>query len=298
MKVITTTSITAYPLLSRGKVRDIYEIDERTLLIITTDRMSAFDVILNEPVPYKGVVLNQLTLFWMKLFEPILPNHVLEADVKNYPPSLLPWADELEGRSIIARKATPLPIECIVRGYLAGSGWNDYQKTGTLCGYTLPKGLKEAQMLETPLFTPSTKADLGKHDENINLTQASALLGDKTAAEARLLSLNLYAEGSARSKECGIIVADTKFELGYIDGSLHLIDEVLTPDSSRFWPAASYKPGQAQPSLDKQFLRDWLNSQSWDHKPPAPNVPQNILESTAKRYRDIYEILLGKKFPA
>lgn len=298
MKIVTKTEITAYPLISRGKVRDIYEVDDRTLLIVTTDRMSAFDVVLSEPIPYKGVVLNQLTLYWMKLFEPVIPNHVLEADVKYFPKKLSPWLDELEGRAILARKAAPLPIECIVRGYLAGSGWKEYQKTGMVCGYQLPPGLKEASKLEAPLFTPSTKAAAGQHDENISMAEAAALLGDEVAEKTRLLSLNLYMEGRARAAECEIIVADTKFELGFIDGTLHLIDEVLTPDSSRFWPAKTYKPGQAQPSLDKQYLRDWLNSTQWNHEPPAPHLPQNVIKETAQRYQEIYELILGKKFPS
>lgn len=297
MQIVTKTEINAFPLLARGKVRDIYEIDRNTLLIVTTDRMSAFDVILAEPVPWKGVILNQLTLFWMRKFEEIIPNHVLESDVAHFPDKLCPWKDELEGRAVIVRKAKPLPVECIVRGYLAGSGWQEYKKSGEVCGISLPPGLKEAEKLETPIFTPSTKADLGQHDENISFYQAKARIGDEAASQARLISLNLYAQGASYAKDRGILIADTKFELGYIDGRLHLIDEVLTPDSSRFWPAAQYEPGRPQPSYDKQFLRDWLNSQPWNHQPPPPEVPAGIIEKTAERYRSAYEILLGKKFP-
>lgn len=295
MKVVTKTDITACPLISRGKVRDIYEVDERTLLIVTTDRMSAFDVVLAEPVPYKGVILNQLTLFWMKMFENVIPNHVLESNVENFPAALAPWRDELEGRAILARKARPAPVECIVRGYIAGSGWKDYLKTGRICGHELPKGLEEAQKLPFPIFTPSTKAEAGVHDENIDMAHAAALLGDETARQIMLLSLELYNQGAAHARERGIIVADTKFEFGFIDGRLHLIDEVLTPDSSRFWPAAEWRPGGAQPSFDKQYLRDWLQKQDWNHQPPPPTLPPAVIEETAKRYKEAYEYLANKK---
>lgn len=297
MKPVAQTNITVFPLLARGKVRDIYEVDEHTLLIVTTDRMSAFDVVLQEIVPYKGVILNQLTLFWMRKFDEIVPNHVLEWDVNKFLGKLDPWKDELEGRAILARKAHPLPVECIARGYLAGSGWKSYLTTGEVCGYKLPSGLKEAQQLPEPLFTPSTKAGAGSHDENISFAQCAALLGDEAADKVRLLTLDLYGNGAAYAAEKGIIVADTKFEFGYINGRLHLIDEVLTPDSSRFWPASDYKAGHAQPSFDKQFLRDWLNGQAWNKKPPAPIVPKQIIEATSRRYIEAYEILLGKTFP-
>lgn len=294
MRVVTKTDIGCFPLLSRGKVRDIYELDERSLLIVTTDRMSAFDVILDEPVPGKGIILNQLTLFWMRKFESIIPNHILESEVDNFPAKLRPWRDVLVGRSVIARKAKPLPVECIVRGYISGSGWKDYQATGKVCGHELPPNLVESQKLPQPLFTPSTKAMQGEHDENINMAQAAALLGDDTAKQVEMISLALYEGGRAHAAECGIIVADTKFELGYIDGVLHLVDEVLTPDSSRFWPAAQYKQGQAEPSFDKQYLRDWLNSRNWNHQPPPPHVPGEIIEATARRYQEAYDMLAGK----
>ena len=294
MKVVVKTDITAYPLLSRGKVRDIYDVDEKTLLIVTTDRMSAFDVIMSEPIPYKGVILNKITLFWMDKFKDIIPNHLLESDVNRVPAALAPWKDELEGRAVLVRKAKPLPVECIVRGYITGSGWKDYQATGQLCGYRLPEGLRESDKLEPALFTPSTKAELGQHDENISVAEAARLLGEDTARLAEKTSLAIYEAGRAYASGRGIIVADTKFEFGFIDGSLHLIDEVLTPDSSRFWPADQYKAGQGQPSFDKQYLRDWLKKQPWNMQPPPPRLPEEVIQATAERYKEAYEILTSE----
>ena len=291
MKVVVKTEISAYPLLSRGKVRDIYDVDEKTLLIVTTDRMSAFDVIMNEPIPYKGVILNQITLFWMEKFKDIIPNHLIESDVNRFPAALAPWKDELEGRAVIVRKAKPLPVECIVRGYITGSGWKAYKATGSVCGYKLPANLRESDKLEPALFTPSTKAELGKHDENISVAQAAELLGAETAAQVERTTLAIYEAGRTYAAGRGIIVADTKFEFGFIDGKLHLIDEVLTPDSSRFWPADQYKPGQGQPSFDKQYLRDWLEKQPWNKQPPPPALPEEIIKATANRYQEAYDIL-------
>ncbi len=291
MKVVVKTEISAYPLLSRGKVRDIYDVDEKTLLIVTTDRMSAFDVIMNEPIPYKGVILNQITLFWMEKFKDIIPNHLIESDVNRFPAALAPWKDELEGRAVIVRKAKPLPVECIVRGYITGSGWKDYKATGSVCGYKLPANLRESDKLEPALFTPSTKAELGKHDENISVAQAAELLGAETAAQVERTTLAIYEAGRTYAAGRGIIVADTKFEFGFIDGKLHLIDEVLTPDSSRFWPADQYKPGQGQPSFDKQYLRDWLEKQPWNKQPPPPALPEEVIKATANRYQEAYDIL-------
>ena len=291
MKVVVKTEISAYPLLSRGKVRDIYDVDEKTLLIVTTDRMSAFDVIMNEPIPYKGVILNQITLFWMEKFKDIIPNHLIESDVNRFPAALAPWKDELEGRAVIVRKAKPLPVECIVRGYITGSGWKDYKATGTLCGYKLPANLRESDKLEPALFTPSTKAELGQHDENISVAQAAELLGAETAAQVERTTLAIYEAGRTYAAGRGIIVADTKFEFGFIDGKLHLIDEVLTPDSSRFWPADQYQPGQGQPSFDKQYLRDWLEKQPWNKQPPPPALPEEIIKATANRYQEAYDSL-------
>lgn len=291
MKVVVKTDISAYPLLSRGKVRDIYDVDEKTLLIVTTDRMSAFDVIMNEPIPYKGVILNQITLFWMEKFKDIIPNHLIESDVNRFPAALAPWKDELEGRAVIVRKAKPLPVECIVRGYITGSGWKDYKATGTLCGYKLPANLRESDKLEPALFTPSTKAELGQHDENISVAQAAELLGAETAAQVERTALAIYEAGRTYAAGRGIIVADTKFEFGFIDGKVHLIDEVLTPDSSRFWPADQYQPGQGQPSFDKQYLRNWLEKQPWNKQPPPPALPEEIIKATANRYQEAYDIL-------
>lgn len=296
MRITTKTEISAYPLLSRGKVRDIYDIDDKTLLIVTTDRMSAFDVIMDKPIPYKGVILNQITLFWMDKFKDIIPNHLVESDVDRFPAALAPWKDELEGRAVLVRKAKPLPVECIVRGYISGSGWKDYQKTGTLCGYRLPAGMRESDKLETALFTPSTKAELGQHDQNISPDEAARLLGEDVARKVRETTLAIYEAGRAYAAGRGIIVADTKFEFGFVDGELRLIDEVLTPDSSRFWPADQYEPGRSQPSFDKQYLRDWLTSQPWDMQPPAPALPAEVVDSTARRYREAYHILTGKEF--
>ena len=296
MRITTKTEISTYPLLSRGKVRDIYDIDEKTLLIVTTDRMSAFDVIMDRPIPYKGVILNQITLFWMDKFKDIIPNHLVESDVDRFPAALDPWKDELEGRAVLVRKAKPLPVECTVRGYIAGSGWKDYQKTGTICGYQLPAGMRESDKLEPPLFTPSTKAELGQHDQNISPAEAARLLGEDVARKVQETTLAIYEAGRTYAASRGIIVADTKFEFGFVDGELRLIDEVLTPDSSRFWPADQYEPGHSQPSFDKQYLRDWLSAQPWDMQPPAPALPDEVVDATARRYREAYHILTGKEF--
>ena len=296
MRITTKTEISTYPLLSRGKVRDIYDIDEKTLLIVTTDRMSAFDVIMDRPIPYKGVILNQITLFWMDKFKDIIPNHLVESDVDRFPAALAPWKDELEGRAVLVRKAKPLPVECIVRGYIAGSGWKDYQKTGTICGYQLPAGMRESDKLEPPLFTPSTKAELGQHDQNISPAEAARLLGEDVARKVQETTLAIYEAGRTYAASRGIIVADTKFEFGFVDGELRLIDEVLTPDSSRFWPADQYEPGHSQPSFDKQYLRDWLSAQPWDMQPPAPALPDEVVDATARRYREAYHLLTGKEF--
>jgi len=293
MKIVTKTQIREYPLISRGKVRDIYEIDSQTLLIVTTDRMSAFDVIMNEPIPYKGVVLNQITLYWMDAFKDLAANHLLATDVRDFPAALAPHADELEGRAVVVRKAKPLPIECIVRGYLTGSGFKDYKATGSVCGYKLPAGLVDSDKLETPLFTPSTKADLGAHDENITLADAKSRIGDGLLKKIQELSLAIYSRGRDLAAQRGIIIADTKFEFGLNEKDILLIDEVLTPDSSRFWPADKYVPGQAQPSFDKQFLRDWLSSTGWDKTPPPPALPAEVIAETQKKYLEAYELLTG-----
>ena len=294
MNVVSHTQISEFPLLARGKVRDIYEIDPQTLLLITTDRMSAFDVIMSRPIPYKGVVLNQITLFWMDKFKHIIPNHLITADPKEYPSALAKYADDLEGRSVLVKKAAPLPLECIVRGYITGSGWKDYQATGSLCGITLPAGLQESSRLDRVLFTPSSKAELGTHDENITEERGRKLVGDVNYETARDAAMAIYSEARAFAETKGIIIADTKFEFGMLDGSVILIDEVLTPDSSRFWPRAGYEPGKTQPSYDKQYLRNWLLEQPWDQTPPPPDLPDEVVAETAAKYLDAYRLLTGK----
>lgn len=298
MQVVTNTEITEYKLLSRGKVRDIYEISDDSLLIVTTDRMSAFDVVMNEPIPFKGVVLNTITLFWMDKFKDIVDNHLIASDVKGFPEPLQKYADQLEGRSVIVKKAQPLPIECIVRGYITGSGWKDYQKTGKVCGYDLPADLVESQKLPEPLFTPSTKADIGEHDENITVDEAMERAGRDIVEQVQKISLDIYKAGSDYAAERGIIIADTKFEFGMVDGKIILIDEALTPDSSRFWPAKGYKAGESQPSFDKQYLRDWLSQQDWDKTPPPPALTDEVINETRSKYVEAYEFLTDKKFQA
>jgi phosphoribosylaminoimidazole-succinocarboxamide synthase len=296
MKVVTETQIKEFPLTSRGKVRDIYDLAEDRLLIVTTDRMSAFDVIMNEPIPFKGVILNQITMFWMEMFKNIVPNHLIASDVADFPEALAPYAEELEGRAVIVKKAKPLPIECIVRGYITGSGWKDYQRTGSVCGYPLPDGLQESEKLPEPLFTPSTKAELGEHDENITLTQARDLIGADLLDKVQTTSLDIYSRARDFAAEKGILIADTKFEFGMVDGHLTLIDEVLTPDSSRFWPMQGYAPGVTQPSFDKQYLRDWLSKQDWDKTPPPPTLTSEVIEKTGAKYAEAYQHLTGKPF--
>ncbi|MFO7717855.1 MAG: phosphoribosylaminoimidazolesuccinocarboxamide synthase [Desulfohalobium sp.] len=293
MQTVHHTELSGFDLLSQGKVRDMYALDASRLLIVTTDRMSAFDVILPDPIPGKGIVLNQLTLFWMERFADLLPNHTLSADVSAYPDSVAAYAEQLRGRSVLARRAKPLPIECIVRGYLSGSGWKDYQRTGTVCGHTLPEGLQESQKLPQPIFTPSTKAAMGGHDENITRAQARELIGETVFAQVEALSLQMYARARDYASERGIIIADTKFEFGLIEDQLVLIDEVLTPDSSRFWAQDQHTLGQSQPSFDKQFLRDWLTQSGWDKQPPAPNLPVDVIAQTKEKYHQAYTLLTG-----
>lgn len=295
MKVVTRTEISACPLISRGKVRDIYSVDDKSLLIVTTDRMSAFDVMMGRPIPYKGVILNQITLFWMDMFKDIIPNHIIESDVSRFPAELAPWKDELEGRAVIVRKAKPLPIECIVRGYLSGSGWKAYQKTGEIYGHKLPAGLRESDKLETAIFTPSTKAEFGFHDENISVARAAEIVGAEVEEQVEKAALAIYERARQYAASRGIIVADTKFEFGFVDGKLRLIDEVLTPDSSRFWAADKYEPGHGQPSFDKQYLRDWLTSQPWNKQPPAPELPDEVVDATAAKYREAYRMITGRE---
>ena len=270
-------------LLHRGKVRDIYKVGGY-LLIVATDRLSAFDVVLTTPIPGKGRILTQMSLFWFEKLKDLVPNHLIQADVTKFPEELKPFAKSLDGRSMLVKEAKPLPVECIVRGYIAGSGWKDYLRTGSVCGIKLPEGMLESQQLPDTIFTPSTKADVGSHDENISFEQVRKLLGKDVAEKARDISIRLYTIAADYARERGVIIADTKFELGISDGELILIDEVLTPDSSRFWPAEDYSPGKSQPSFDKQFVRDYLESISWDKKPPGPELPADIAEKTRQRY--------------
>ena len=288
------TRLEGVELAARGKVRDIYALGD-TLLIVATDRLSAFDVVLPDPIPGKGEVLTRMSLFWFRRFQGLVPNHLVTAQVEEYPQQLAPYRELLRGRSMVVRKARPLPVECIVRGYLSGSGWKEYQKTGMICGIALPPGLRESDRLPRPIFTPSTKAEVGEHDENIPLERVAGLVGEETAHRLRELSLRLYSEAAAYARERGIIIADTKFEFGWVDGELTLIDEVLTPDSSRFWPLDRYRPGGPQPSFDKQFVRDYLESISWDKRPPAPSLPREIVEKTAARYRQALRLLTGEE---
>jgi phosphoribosylaminoimidazole-succinocarboxamide synthase len=294
MAAVFETNITEYPLISRGKVRDIYEIDADTLLLVTTDRISAFDVVMPDPIEDKGKVLNQITLFWMKMMEDLVPNHILATDVDDYPEPLRKYREQLQDRSVLARKAKPLPIECIVRGFITGTGWSDYLKTGEVCGHKLPEGLRESEMLEKALFTPSTKADLGAHDENITLDKAAELLGEEMMRKVEKLALDIYTRARDYAKERGILIADTKFEFGLMDGELIFIDEALTPDSSRFWPEDGYAPGKSQPSFDKQYFRDWLMEIGFNKQPPAPHVPADIAAQTRDKYLEAYKLLTGE----
>ncbi|CAN5549148.1 phosphoribosylaminoimidazolesuccinocarboxamide synthase [soil metagenome] len=274
--------------LRSGKVREVFDLGD-TLLFVATDRLSAFDVILPDPIPDKGAVLNQISAFW---FEKIseAENHFLTADFAKFPPELQPFRAHLAGRSMLVRKTQPLLIECVVRGYLAGSGWKDYQATGEVCGHILPPGLELASELPEPIFTPSTKNEAG-HDLNIEWEQCCAMIGQSTAEKVRDLSLKVYQAGKAHAASCGIIVADTKFEFGFTNGDLLLIDECMTPDSSRFWPADSYAPGQSPPSFDKQFVRDYLETLDWDKTAPGPSLPREVIEKTTLKYREAFRRL-------
>lgn len=288
MSTLYESHLKHVPLLFRGKVRDIYDLG-RELMLVTTDRLSAFDVVLPEPIPGKGEVLTQLTLFWMNRFRDLVPNHSSTTPLSD----IIPAAEMplYEKRSVIVKKAKPLPIECVVRGYLIGSGWKDYQKTGEVCGIALPDGLKQAQQLPEPIFTPATKAEVGAHDENISFAKAVDLVGKEVCEKVRDLSLEIYRQGSAQARERGIMVADTKFEFGLIDDEIILIDEVLTPDSSRFWPAAGYQVGTSPQSYDKQFVRDYLETLDWNKKSPGPHLPEDIIRKTSAKYQEALHVL-------
>jgi phosphoribosylaminoimidazole-succinocarboxamide synthase len=291
---IVSCDIPGIPKLRSGKVREIFDLGDR-LLFVATDRISAFDCIMPDPIPGKGAILTGLSAFWFRRLD-FVENHVVATRFEDFPESLHPLREQLEGRSMIVKKAQPLPVECIARGFLAGSGWKEYAANGTICGQPVPPGFRLSEALPQTLFTPSTKAESG-HDENITWDQCRLILGDAVAEQVRSLSIRIYEAGRDYAREKGIIVADTKFEFGMFDGRVILIDEVLTPDSSRFWPADRYQPGSNPPSFDKQFLRDYLEMLDWDKTPPAPKLPQEVIQQTARKYREAYELLTGESFP-
>jgi phosphoribosylaminoimidazole-succinocarboxamide synthase len=294
---VTVTDFPQLKLVHRGKVRDMYEVPghDDKLLMVASDRISAYDVIMDDPIPGKGAVLTRLSLFWFDLLGDIVENHLITADVDEYPELCRPYRDQLQGRSMLVKKTRPLPIECIVRGYISGSFWSAYKKDTVVCGFQLPENMQESDPFPQPLFTPSTKAELGDHDENISLEKMAEIVGREKAAEIARISTALYKRASEYARTRGIIIADTKFELGEIDGRLILIDEVLTPDSSRFWPEDKYRPGASQPSFDKQFLRDYLSGLDWDKNPPPPKLPAEILEKTGARYQEAVDRITADK---
>jgi phosphoribosylaminoimidazole-succinocarboxamide synthase len=294
---VLTTNLPGFP-RHQGKVRDIYDLGDH-LLLVASDRISAFDVVMNEPIPDKGRILTALSAFWFRHLADLVPNHLVSLQVEDFPAALHPYKEMLAGRTMLVRKCKTLPVECIVRGYLSGSGWAEYQKTGAIGGLPLPAGLVESQKLPEPLFTPSTKAELGTHDENISVAQMAASVGKELAAQVERISLALYRQALAWAEPRGIIIADTKFEFGLADGGeLLLIDEVLTPDSSRFWPQEDYRPGGPQQSYDKQYLRDYLESLGWNKQPPPPLLPPEVITNTRARYVQALKVLTGEELPA
>jgi phosphoribosylaminoimidazole-succinocarboxamide synthase len=292
--VVLSTDFKDLKLVSRGKVRDIYDCGD-TLLIVATDRISAFDVVLPDGIPCKGAVLSQMSAYWFAEMHELIDNHFISADPAAFPPLCRAHAETLQGRAMLVKKAKPLPVECVVRGYLAGSGWTEYQRNGSICGIPIEKGLKESSRLEEPIFTPTTKAEQGTHDANITMEKVEEIIGAELARRVREASLRLYARGSEMARRKGIIICDTKFEFGMFRGDLILIDEVLTPDSSRFWPEAEYQPGRPQRSFDKQFVRDYLLTLSWDKTPPAPHLPDDIIRKTSERYQEAFTRITGKE---
>ena len=286
------TKLNELSIIKQGKVRDIYDLGD-CLLMVATDRLSAFDVVLPDPIPDKGKVLTQLSIFWFNLISDIVPNHLIESDVAAFPPECHAHQDVLAGRSMLVKKVEPLPIECVVRGYISGSGWKSYQRNRTICGISLPEGLKESEKLPEPLFTPSTKEEIGQHDINISFEEAANRVGHEVAAKVRDLSLSIYTKGVEIAAKKGIIIADTKFEFGLLDGEIVLIDEVLTPDSSRFWPHAAYAPGGPQPSFDKQFVRDYLTAIQFNKQPPGPRLPKDVIQKTREKYLEALKLLTG-----
>ncbi len=282
-------------LINKGKVRDLYDLGEH-ILMVTTDRLSAFDVILPDPVPGKGKVLNEISIFWFDFFKDFVPNHLVTAKIDEYPIECRKYRNELEGRSMLVKKTKPFPIECVVRGYISGSGWKSYKKTGDICGISLPSGMKESDKLPEALYTPSTKEEIGAHDINISFDETINRIGSEHALKLRALSLGIYKKASDYARTKGIIIADTKFEFGLLGDEIILIDEVLTPDSSRFWPKSLYKPGGGQPSFDKQFVRDYLENINWDKTPPAPKLPEDVILKTAAKYREALQKLAGHNY--
>jgi len=293
LKLIPSTEFDDLSLVRQGKVRDIFDTKD-SLLMVTTDRLSAFDVVLPDTIPDKGKVLNQISVFWFKQMETIVKNHIITTNVDEYPKEFKKYKEGLDKRSMLVKKAQPLEVECIVRGYISGSGWSSYQKEGHVCGIPLPKGLKESDKLATPLFTPSSKAEIGDHDINISFKETINILGRETAEKLRDLSLAIYNKGAKLALEKGIIIADTKFEFGMLDNEIILIDEILTPDSSRFWPLSDYESGRGQKSFDKQGIRDWLTASGWDKKHPGPKLPSEIIDATANTYKEIFTRLTGE----
>jgi phosphoribosylaminoimidazole-succinocarboxamide synthase len=294
---LLTTNLGTIRLLGQGKVRDIYAVPyagQEALLMVATDRISAFDHILATGIPGKGKILTQISLFWFNLMAELVPNHLITAEVSQYPASLQPYADQLEGRSMLVKKAKMFPVECVVRGYLAGSAWKEYQAKGTACGIPLPSGLQDGSRLPEPIYTPSTKGEVGTHDENISYDATVAAIGAADAAELRRLTLAIYQRAAQHAESRGLILADTKFEFGRTTDGIILADEVLTPDSSRFWDAATWKPGGAQPSFDKQFVRDYLETIHWDKQAPAPGLPDEVVERSQAKYLEAYRRLTGK----
>ena len=292
--MIPDTEYQGLPLVRQGKVRDIFDTED-ALLMVTTDRLSAFDVVLPDTIPDKGKVLNQISIFWFKQMEDIVGNHIISTDVDDYPEAFKPFRNKLEKRSMLVKKAEPMAVECIVRGYISGSGWKSYLKEGHVCGIDLPQGLKESDRLDTPLYTPSTKAEVGDHDINISFEKTVNIIGKENAEKLRDLSLEIYNRGAALALEKGIIIADTKFEFGMLDGEIILIDEIMTPDSSRFWSKDDYAPGRGQKSFDKQAVRDWLTHSGWDKTPPGPKLPSDIVENTSRTYKEIFTRLTGEE---
>ncbi len=292
MDTIFETNLGSIPTLARGKVRDVYGAGD-FLVIVATDRLSAFDYVLPTPIPDKGRVLTQLTLFWLGLIGDIVPNHFVSANVDDYPSQFHAYRDQLEGRSMLVHRAKMIDVECVARGYVSGSGWKDYRKDGGICGIPLPAGLRESDRLPEPIFTPATKAQSG-HDENISFETAASQIGDSLAEEVKDLTLDIYKRASEYAATRGILIADTKFEFGFVGERLVLADEVLTPDSSRFWPCESYQPGGPQASFDKQYVRDYLESIHWNKQPPAPPLPDDVIQRTSEKYREAYRVLAGK----